>query len=125
MIAWAVTLMSPSVFCAQPSLEDATRAVAEERFEDARAIFRQLQRDQPTSLVFAVWIGRLSGWLEDYETAEVAYDLALRLDDHNVEALLGKDQVLLWQRNFSPARELITDAARLAPGAADVLMMRA
>jgi tetratricopeptide (TPR) repeat protein len=102
--------------CTQGDLETlGQRAVAGRRFEEARGIYRRLVEKDPENDEYLVWIGRLSGWLQDFDTADVTYNVVLRRNPANVEALIGKAYVATWQERFRDALVLLRAAKRVAP----------
>jgi tetratricopeptide (TPR) repeat protein len=109
--------------CTQGDLETlAQRAVAGRRFEEARGLYRRLAERDPDNDEYLVWIGRLSGWLEDFDTADVTYNVVLQRDSENVEALVGKAYVATWQERFHDAQRLLRAAKRVAPRDPEVLL---
>lgn len=108
-----------------PSLQDeAQRHVRAKRFVEARELYRELAAEHPQDPDNTVWVGRLSGWLHDYETAEAAFDRVLAADPENVDALVGKAYVLAWQERSAEAAPLLERADALAPGRVDVQLAR-
>ena len=102
-------------------LEQAARdAVAAKRFREAAALYTQLSEREPENGDYFVWLGRLAGWTQEYQTAIDAYDHALARAPRNVEALVGRASVLMWQRNFSDAYDDLTAAEQLESDNADV-----
>lgn len=95
--------------------QPARDAIAAKRFAEAREIYRGLLIKTPANMDYAVWVGRISGWLEDFAAAHQAYDQALARQPRNVEALLGKATIYMYQRRFNEALPLVNSAAELAP----------
>jgi tetratricopeptide (TPR) repeat protein len=108
-----------------PSLQaDAQRHVRAKQFVEARELYRTLAAQHPQDPDNTVWVGRLSGWLHDYETAEAAFDEVLAQDPTNVDALVGKAYVLAWQQRSDEAAALLARANELAPERVDVQLAR-
>jgi len=114
----AATLLAA---CTQGDLETlAERAVAGHRYEEARTFYRRLAERDPDNDEYLVWIGRLSGWLEDFDTADVTYNVVLARDPEDVEALIGKAYVAIWQERYRDAQVLLRAAKRVAPNDPEV-----
>jgi tetratricopeptide (TPR) repeat protein len=67
-----------------------------------------------------LWIARLSAWTNDHAAAADFYSRALTLEPNNVDALVGKANVLMWQGAYKDAFVLLTEARRLAQSDPDV-----
>ena len=100
----------------------AREAVDTKNFREARQLYIQLSEQDPTSVDYLVWVGRLSARLDDYATATRFYDRALAREPQNTDALVGKAYVLMWQQEFQPAHELLSQAQRITPESTDVLL---
>jgi tetratricopeptide (TPR) repeat protein len=104
-----------------PDLERRARdAVAAHNLVEARNLYRRLAEQHPETVAHQIWVGRLSSWLNDYATANAAFDRVLADDPDNAEALLGKAYVAMWQDQFGLADGLLARAARAAPDDAQV-----
>jgi YaiO family outer membrane protein len=100
--------------------ETARAAIERKDFRGAREIYSQLAAQEPENLEYRVWIGRISGWLQDYPAAQTAYDEVLVRNPQQLEALLGNATVLMWQQKFEAARPFLLRAREVAPENADV-----
>lgn len=123
MIAVAVALLTPSLAAAEDvatETEKARAAIQRKDFSGARDIYRQLAVHEPDNVAFLVWIGRLSRWLDDVRAATAALDHALALAPRDVDALVEKASVLMSQRDFSGANQLLIRADAVAPDSSDV-----
>ncbi|MEE8462539.1 MAG: tetratricopeptide repeat protein [Acidobacteriota bacterium] len=100
----------------------AGEAVDTKNFGEARQLYIQLSEQNPASLNYLLWIGRLSSWLNDYATATRFYDRALAREPRNVDALVGKAYVLMWQQEFQAAHEFLSQAQLMTPERTDVLL---
>lgn len=99
-----------------PELERrAADAVAAHRLVEARNLYRRLAAQHPEQIGHEIWVGRLSSWLNDYAAAHAAFDHVLAADSANVEALVGKAYVAMWQDEFATADDLLARAAAAAP----------
>jgi len=98
----------------------AAEAVAAHRLVEARGLYRTLAAQEPAALRHQVWVGRLSSWLGDYPGASAAFDRVLARDADNVEALVGKAYVAMWQDRFAEADALLGRAAAISPDDAEV-----
>jgi len=104
-------------------LEKAAReAVDSKNFQQARELYRQLSEQDPESVDYLLWIGRLSAWQNDYVTATRFYDRALAREPQNADALVGKAYVLMWQQEFQAAHELLSQVQQITPESTDVLL---
>ena len=104
-------------------IEKAAReAVGTKNFSEARQLYRQLSEQDPASVDYLLWIGRLSAWLDDYAAATQFYDRVLARQPENADALVGKAYVLMWQQEFQAAHELLSQAQRKTPESTDVLL---
>ena len=98
----------------------AQTAVSEKRFGDALTLYRTLLAASPTDVDYTLWIARLSAWTGDQTVAADFYDRALTLDPKNVDAMVGKANVLLWKHSYHDAFALLTAVCELAPSNTDV-----
>ena len=95
--------------------QSAAAAVAANHFAEARTIYRTLESQYPDRSDYSIWVGRLSGWLADYVAASNEFQSVLRHNPDNLEALLGQAYVLLWQRRYREAEEVLRKAESLQP----------
>jgi YaiO family outer membrane protein len=93
----------------------ARTAVSEKRFSDALAVYRTLARNNPQDVDYILWIARLSAWTGDRAGAADFYSRALALDPNNVDGMVGKANVLMWQHSYQDAFVLLTAAGKIAP----------
>jgi len=100
----------------------AREAVDTKNFREARQLYIQLSEQDPASVDYQLWIGRLSAWLDDYAAATRSYDRVLAREPENADALVGKAYVLMWQQEFQAAHELLSQAQRKTPESTDVLL---
>jgi YaiO family outer membrane protein len=98
----------------------AKTAVSERRFSDALPLYRTLLAGNPTDLDTTLWIAKLSAWTGDRAGAAEYYSRALAIDPKNVDAMVGKANVLLWQHAYREAFALLAAARELAPTDTDV-----
>jgi tetratricopeptide (TPR) repeat protein len=80
----------------------------------------RLTENHPENASYWAARGRVSGYLGDYTRAIAAYDKALAIAPKDVETLVGKGYILLWQKNFAGAAILLNEAYELAPDSAEV-----
>jgi YaiO family outer membrane protein len=124
LIGAEIALIARSDVAAADDLERSARdAVAAKRFREAATLYAQLWEREPANRDYLVWIGRLSSWTGNYETALEAYDRALARAPQDVEALVGKASVLLWLQKFPEAYRELVQAERLAPASVDVQLV--
>lgn len=90
-------------------------ALAAHRLSEARDQYAALARRAPANLEYPLWVGRISGWMNDYAAAEQAYVEVLARDPGNLEALTGEAYVAMWQERFDQARQLLERAAQAGP----------
>ena len=102
--------------------KDAQEAVDTRNFQEARQLYIQLSEQDPASVDYQLWIGRLSAWLDDYAAATRSYDRVLAREPENADALVGKAYVLMWQQEFQAAHELLSQVQRMTPESTDVLL---
>ena len=117
IIVFVVVLLTPALAAGQDvagETEKARAAIERKDFAGARDIYRQLAVHEPENVVFLVWIGRLSRWLDDVPAATAALDHALALAPRDVDALVEKASLLLAQRDFSAASQLLLRADDVA-----------
>jgi len=106
---------------APPDLQSRARtAVSEKRFSDALPLYRSLLEAHPADMDYILWIARLSAWTGDRIGAEEYYSQALAIDPNNVDAMVGKANVLLWWHSYRAALVLLTAARELQPSDPDV-----
>jgi YaiO family outer membrane protein len=104
-----------------PDLQSqAQAAVSEKRFSDALPLYRSLLEAHPADMDYILWIARLSAWTGDRTGAADYYSRALAIDPKNVDAMVGKANVLLWQHSYRDALVLLTAARELAPSDPEV-----
>jgi tetratricopeptide (TPR) repeat protein len=114
------------VACGAGDLETmAQQAVTGRRWAEARRYYERLTERDPLNEDYLLWIGRLSGWMKEYERADHTFDLVLAQDPGNVEALVGKAYVALWQERFEDCDRLLATAASIAPDDVEVQLARA
>ncbi|HMF76114.1 MAG TPA: tetratricopeptide repeat protein [Bryobacteraceae bacterium] len=122
VIVWALHLTSvvlrPQDVPSKEAL--AQQAVTAHRFAEARDLYVSLTENHPENASYWAARGRVSGYLGDYPGALAAYDRALAIDPKNVDTMVGKAYVLLWQQNFPSATALLNEAQALAPESAEV-----
>ena len=116
-------LCAAGLTLAQDLQSQARTAVSEKRFGDGIMLYRTLLASSPADVDYILWIARLSAWTKDYVVAEDFYDKALALDPKNVDAMLGKANVLLWKHSYHEAFALLTEAHEVAPNDAEVVRL--
>ncbi len=104
---------------------NAREAIAAERFGEARDYYVRLSENEPDNMDYVVWIGRISGWLKEYDTAITAFNRALDDNSRNSEALIGKAYILMYQQEYGGAEELLEKARSIVPPNADLLIASA
>ncbi len=109
-----------SLSLAQDLESQARTAVSEKRFGDAVALYRSLLASNPVNEDYIMWIAKLSAWTRDSSAATDFYSQALTLDPKNVDAMVGKANVLLWKHSYRDAFVLLTEAGELAPFSTEV-----
>jgi predicted Zn-dependent protease len=115
--ALIVVLLGTSV-CAAGAADlehQAADAVVAHHLVEARDLYRRLAAQHPEQVGHQIWVGRLSSWLNDYGTADAAFDQVLAADRDNVEALVGKAYVAMWQDHLAEADRLLARALAAAP----------
>jgi tetratricopeptide (TPR) repeat protein len=112
--------------CGAGDLETmAQQAVAGRRWGEARRYYERLAERDPLNEDYLLWMGRLSGWMKEYERADRTFDQVLAQDPDNVEALVGKAYVAMWQERFDDGDALLAEAAAHAPDDVAVQLARA
>ncbi|MGI8782693.1 MAG: tetratricopeptide repeat protein [Acidobacteriota bacterium] len=100
----------------QQDLETSAReAIAARRFREARELYRTLSETNPQKTDYILWVGRLSGWLRDYQTAIAAFDRALARNSRDSAALIGKAYILMYQQRYRASEELLDRARQIVP----------
>jgi YaiO family outer membrane protein len=117
MVSWPQDLQNKEALAQQ--------AVTAHRFAEARDLYVWLTENHPENVSYWTSRGRVSGYLSDYSGAIAAYDKALAIDPQNVETLVAKAYILLWQKNYTSATLLLSEAQRLAPESSEVDMAMA
>ena len=112
-------------FAAENDLSMAQQAAASNDYVLARSLYEKLAAKDPINAEYQIWIGRLSGYLGEFEPALEAYDAALVLTPKDVDAVVGKAYVLLWQHDYSQAETYLNRAQEMAPESADVNVAKA
>ena len=120
-----LALLAPAVSLAQDEELAAHNLVSQQRFSEARTLYRRLSERNPDNLDYQVWIARLSAWLKEYGTAVEGYDRVLSRDTHNTEALVGKAYVFMWLGRYVEAGETLALAEQTAPENGDVQVAQA
>src|SRR5262249_31046584 len=98
----------------------AKQAVAGQRFAEARALYGQLSAQYPENFDYLIWIGRISGWIEDYDAASEAFDRVLERQPRNTDALIAKANILMYERRYRSAEELLNRAEAIVPESVDL-----
>ena len=65
-------------------------------------------------------LGKVYSLKGDFEEASLAYELALEMDNTSLEALIGKIQIKIVERDFSSALELIKESEKMAADEKDL-----
>ncbi|PYS28411.1 MAG: hypothetical protein DMG11_12750 [Acidobacteria bacterium] len=100
----------------------AKQAVAAQRFAEARVLYRQLAAEDPLNSDHLIWVGRISGWMGDYDTGSAALDTVLEREPRNTDALIAKAYLFLHQRRYSSAQALLDRAQAIVPESVDLRM---
>lgn len=110
----------------QQDLEkSAGEAIAAKRFQEARELYSTLSATHPERTDYILWVGRLSGWLHDYETAIAAFDEALGRNSRDSDALIGKAYILKYQQRYQAAEELLDRVLTLEPNSSEARKLKA
>lgn len=133
MIVWALQMTATVLWSqALPGKENsagkeilAQQAMSAHHFAEARDLYVWLSEHHPENASYWAARGRVSGYMGDYPAALSGYDRALALEPQNVETLVGKAYVLLWQQNFDSAAILLNEARELAPDSPEVQLAMA
>ena len=120
-----ILILTPVSGFAQADSTAAQRAVAEQRFSDARVIYSRLLTNEPENLEYRIWVARLSSWLGDYKAALENYNLALLKDPTNTDALVGRAYVHMWRQERSEAARDLDSAEKAGAKGPDLIMARA
>ena len=104
-----------------PDTENLARqAAAAHQYARACELYRQLIAENPRNAENWISVGRLSGYLGQFGTALQAYEAALAIAPQDVDALVGKAYVLLWQHRYAEAELVLNRAREIAPLSTDV-----
>ncbi|WNG62964.1 tetratricopeptide repeat protein [Archangium gephyra] len=87
------------------------------KFQDALDIFKGLVAASPYDSVFHCNLGSTYAHLEKYAEAKDEYTRALELNIGNVDALVGRSELLLREGNVNGAVQDIQSALKLDPEA--------
>ncbi|OJT17492.1 hypothetical protein BO221_46150 [Archangium sp. Cb G35] len=87
------------------------------KFQDALDIFKGLVAASPYDSVFHCNLGSTYAHLEKYAEAKDEYTRALELNIGNVDALVGRSELLLREGNVNGAVQDIQTALKLDPDA--------
>jgi YaiO family outer membrane protein len=98
----------------------AQQAIAAHRFAEARDLYIWLTENHPKNISYWTARGRVCGYLADYPAALTAYDKALSMAPEDVDILVGKAYILLWEKDYPAATLLLNKAHGLAPESAEV-----
>jgi tetratricopeptide (TPR) repeat protein len=109
-----------SLCFAQDLQSQAQTAVFERRFGDALTLYRNLLAGSLTEGDYVLWIARLSAWTDDYTGSADYCSQALGLYPKDVDAFVGKTNVLMWRHIYSDVFALLMEATKLAPANPDV-----
>jgi tetratricopeptide (TPR) repeat protein len=102
------------------SFADAEAAYRARKYGEAAGFFARYVAERPDSGMGQYMLG-LSAWKAgDLGTAEQAFDAALAIDANHVKSLKNLARVRLEQRRSDEAVALLTRAAEIEPGTADV-----
>jgi YaiO family outer membrane protein len=110
--AWAQDLPDREVLAEQ--------AMTAHRFAEARDLYILLTENHPENLSYWTARGRVCGYLADYAAAHSAYDKALSINPKDVDTLVGKAYIFLWQKDYAAATLLLNEAHELAPESTEV-----
>ena len=91
-------------------MREAREAILKMDFEKARSLYRQLSERNPENTDYIIWIGRVSGWLTDYSSADAALDQALEREPRNADALIAKAYIRMYQRRYVDAAGLLQNS---------------
>jgi tetratricopeptide (TPR) repeat protein len=93
---------------------DAALAVADQRLGDA-----------PEDWEAHGWRGRLLAWKGRWSEGETEYRLVLDKVPDDIEILTGLSDVLLWQKKYSEALQILDQARTISPSDPEILSRRA
>ena len=124
LIVWALALQVTAMVAWPQDLADkealAQQAIAAHHFAEARDLYIWLTEKHPENVSYWTARGRVCGYMADYPAALAAYDKALSIAPEDVDTLVGKAYILLWQKNYAAATLLLNEAHALAPDSTEV-----
>jgi YaiO family outer membrane protein len=115
-----VLAAAPASYIAPDDESLAQQATTAHDYARACVLYRKLATDNPRNAEYQVWIGRLSGYLGQFAAALEAYDAALAIAPDDLDALIGKAYILLWEQKYSNAKLILSRAEEMAPESSDV-----
>jgi tetratricopeptide (TPR) repeat protein len=118
LVIW--TTLASQFLSAQDEEQAARNLVKNQRFAEARTLYKQLLERDRENIEYQIWIARLTAWMKDYDAAIEIYDRVLGRQPRNAEALVGKASVRMWQHRYADAADIMGQAEKLAPEDPDV-----
>ena len=95
------------------------------RNADAFHVVENRLQQFPQDLEAHGWRGRLLAWRGDFQSAEAEYRLILLRVPQDGDILISLSDVLLWQKKYDEALEVIDRAGVIAPANVEVMSRRA
>jgi tetratricopeptide (TPR) repeat protein len=101
------------------------RDVESQHIDAALAIVDQRLADAPEDWEAHGWRGRLLAWKGRWSEGEAEYRLVLDKVPNDPEILTGLSDVLLWQKKYTAALEILDQAKKISPSDPEILSRRA
>ena len=100
-------------------------AVDQHQVPTALAVVDHRLAEAPGDMEAHAWRGRLLAWTGHGREAEIEYHFVLDKFPNDVDVLVGLADVLLWQKKYSEALEVLEVARSAAPKDPEILVRRA
>jgi tetratricopeptide (TPR) repeat protein len=101
------------------------RLVKDGRNTEALSLVENRLQQFPDDLEAHGWRGRLLAWRGSFQDAEAEYRLILRTVPQDVDVLTGLSDVLLWQKKYEEALEILDFAKTIEPANPEIVTRRA
>jgi tetratricopeptide (TPR) repeat protein len=130
----AITILGLLVLTVAPPLLGQTGGDWQQRVQDevktqhldsALAIVDQRLADAPQDFEAHGWRGRLLAWKGRWSEAVTEYQLVLKNFPDDTDILTGLADVLLWQKNYPEALQVLDRARTISPSDPEILTRRA
>jgi tetratricopeptide (TPR) repeat protein len=99
--------------------------VKTQHLDSALAIVDQRLADAPQDFEAHGWRGRLLAWKGRWSEAVTEYQLVLKNFPDDTDILTGLADVLLWQKNYPEALQVLDRARTISPSDPEILTRRA